>query len=218
MTAIAHPRARWLLLFVLACFVTTGCAAKKFRLVESGPPVQGGGAEGAVVVVLQVADARTDRDIDQLIERPVLEEVQALLQQELMATGRVSRVVLAPDSAAELVIEVELRQLAWEVPDYKHKMAMASAVGAVSGGLGALVYGSIPTDVHGHAVVGVTVKRTASGELLMARPFRAQVTDRRANMTSDTPGTKAEMVTRSVKKLLAEWRTEVAPLLEKEGR
>jgi hypothetical protein len=203
---------------VLTCFVTTGCAAKKFRLAESGPPVQGAGAEGAVVVVLQVADARTDRDIDKLIERPVLEEMQALLQQELMATGRVSRVVLAPDASAELMIEVELRQLAWEVPDYKRKMATATAVGAASGGLGALLYGSFPTDVHGHAVVAVTIKRAASGELLMSRPFRAQVTDRRANLTSDTPGTKAEMVTKSVRKLLAEWRTEIAPLLEKDAR
>ena len=209
-----HPRPilRLLPALVLLTGAASGCATQKYRLAyTASPPAPTD--RGVVVALISVADGRDDRAIDALLERTAVDEVQTILQQELIATGRVSRVIGAStDGGADILIAAELRQLQWEVPDYKQKTTTAAVVGAVSGGLGALVYGATPTDVRGHARLAVQVKRM-NGEELLIREYTAKATERMSKLSSDTHSTKIKMVTQALRQLMADIRSDIASTL-----
>ena len=199
---------------VAALATLTGCAAPKYRMAYEIPTVPQA-SDGITIALGPVVDAREARgEIERFLEAPPADELANLLVRELLATGRVTRVLRHPDGgSAVLAIDAELRDLRWELPSYNTIKTTATVLGAVSGGLGAAVYGMTPTDVYGHSRLFVRVRTLKTGQTLLEREYVGKVSRRMSKIASDSGSTRVEMVSLAVQSLMTNVRTDLAPLL-----
>ena len=193
----------------------TGCQSPQFaysaapeRLDVSGPRI----------VVLPLADSRTNRESDDVFRKGYLTDVQAALGQELQSMRYFSSVTVAQDNEnppdADFQLTLTLEQLDWEVPNHgavETEKVLGHTFNFIANLTVGLPAGNLVlhsgTPIYGRSAFEVAVRRTKDQKLLWNMAYSETVTNRVKKSDCDKAATRATV-------MLAAFQTTQAELKE----
>jgi hypothetical protein len=193
-----------------------GCQAPKFTYQAPPPSLNN---IGPSIVVMPLTDSRTNRDMDKILEKGYLVDVQKAIGGELQSMNFFSSVIVVTNETtlptADLKLNPNLHRLDWEIPHYGELEAKAFAVGLLTGIVGGAIYASTGIDVHGHSILDVRVDRTATAQTVFNFEYADDVTNRLKKAVCDTPATQASMMVEAFQKTMGEMKTDLGKNLPK---
>lgn len=157
---------------------------------------------------MPLEDCRTNRDMDKVMEKGYLVDVQNAIGGELQNMDYFSSVVVVTNDASlrttDLKLTPTLHRLEWEIPNYDALLTKAFTVGLLTGAIGGVIYSSTSIDVHGHSVLAVRVEQVTNSATLFNWEFADSVTNRLKKAVCDTPDTKASMMIQAFNKTMGD--------------
>ncbi len=199
-------KVKFLLLLALPVLLG-GCATQKLGYQPPAPDLR---QTGASVVVSPLQDMRVNKSVDAAMNKGYLAEVDRAIVSELMSAGLFRSVELcSTNSGADLMMNVELHRLEWEVPKYDKKLGTAFMVGLTTGLVGGAIYSSMDTDVNGHAEVRIVQRAKRTEATTEEKTYVGLHATKKKNGVCDTPATKAEMIREALKAALAKMKADL---------
>ena len=185
-----------------ATLLLTGCRSPGFAY--NAPP-SGLDRSGPSIVVLPLADSRSNRGADNVFRTGYLTDVQAAIGEDLASMRFFSAVTVAKDGEnlprADLQLTPTLQRLDWEIPHHG-RMETAKVVAHTFNLISAVTVG-LPvgdlylitgTPVCGSSALAVTVRRKADQKLLLNAVYSDTVTNRFKKSVCDKAQTKATVI------------------------
>lgn len=169
-------------------------------------------AERPAAEITTVRDSREDRTLDSFLKEPPTRSVEQALAAELTAGGGFSKVSTHTEPPATILIEADLREMSWAVPNHQGMMKTAFWTSFLTGGLGGLAYGATDTPVFGHAVVALKITERGSGRILLEQSFDAMHEEKMAKLKCDSLETRARMMAQALKLVLVKATQAVAKI------
>jgi hypothetical protein len=192
---------------IVAALFLSGCASSRqivrlpYEMPASGTVVASAAAPSAIITT--VSDSRDNLLLNQFLEEPPSDFLRKALAAELRSTGALSQVTPRPESAPphreDFVIEMELRDVSWAVPNHDKMAKTAFWTSFLTGGLGGLAYGSTGTPVYGHAAIGVKLTDRATGKVFFDETLDAVYEEKIAKLKCDTPTTQSRVMAAALK-------------------
>jgi hypothetical protein len=159
-------------------------------------------ASGAEIDIVQ--DTRADRSLDMFLSERPSDLLRRALAAELISTGVFPTV--APEASASspsrFIIEVNLCDVSWAVPNHDRMVKTAFWTSFLTGGIGGIAYGSTDTPVYGHAVVSLKLWDRVNGKVLLEQTFDATHEEHKAKLACDTLQTRAQVMALALKDVL----------------
>ena len=127
---------------------------------------------------INVTDQRTDNDIDEIFEKPTIEEVNKVVQLELKNSGMFSQIILSQETSRNaksalgsnetpLIFKGMLKDLKWEILNDEEMRAVAFPDNTLTGRLGGLVFGSTDVFVYGQALMNVPFESSTTRKVVI---------------------------------------------------
>ena len=193
-----------------------GCQSPKFAYQAPPPSLNGNGPS---IAVMPLTDCRTNRDMDKILEKGYLVDVQKAIGDELQSMNAFRSVTVITNETTspttDLKLNPKLCRLDWEIPHYGELEAKAFAVGLLTGIVGGAIYASTGIDVHGHSILDVSVNQTATAQTIFSFEYSDDVTNRLKKAVCDTPNTQASMMLQAFQKTMCEMKTDLGKNLSK---
>jgi hypothetical protein len=201
-----------------------GCKSPEFACNELPPSLD---VAGPSIVVLPMADSRSNRLADQVFRNGYLTDVQGAIGQELQSMRYFSSVTIVKDNEippkADLQLTPTLQRLDWELPHHG-RVETAKAVAHTFNFIGNVTLG-LPvgnlylhsgTPVCGNSALNVAVRRRADQKVLLDTAFFDTVTNRFKKSDCDKAQTKATVMLAAFENTQAELREELLKQLLQE--
>jgi hypothetical protein len=185
-----------------ATVLLTGCQSPGFAY---NTPPAGLDRSGPSIVVLPLADSRSNREADHVFRAGYLTDVQGAIGQDLESMRFFSAVTVAKDGEnlphADLQLTPTLARLDWEIPNHgrvETAKVMAHTFNLISAVTVGLPVGDLylrtGTPVCGNSALDVTVRRMADQKLLLNAAYSDTVTNRFKKSVCDKAQTKATVM------------------------
>jgi len=195
-----------------------GCQSAKF--VYNAAPKNLNPA-GPSILVMPIADARTNKAMDKVLEKGYWTDVQRAISAELESMGRFKSVVTATNSSDFSPLDFKLsptaQRLEWEIPNYGRLQANAFMVGLFTGIVGGSIYLSTGINVNGHAIFLMQMESLQSPAPALHQEYSASVTNRFKKASCDVPATKSKMMSNALKNMLTQFKADVDKTLGASG-
>lgn len=204
-------------LFVLFGFISfVGCKAPKFAYkappaccVNAGPTIQ----------VMPIADARTNREMDKVLAKGYMADVQRAIADELQSMNAFQSVTLITNATrvevTDLKFSPKLYRLEWEIHNYGALVTKAFFIGLAGGIIGGSIYAATSVDVLGHSIMDVQVENTANHQLLLDTQYSVTITNRMKKASCDSSATKANMMVQAFQQTMVKVKTDLQERLIK---
>ena len=196
--------------FALLLAVLTGCQSPPFAY--PAPPARLSSA-GPSIVIMPLTDARTNLDMDKVLAKGYLTNVQNAIGSELQSMNYFRSVIVLTNTAtippADLQLWPTLERLEWEIPNYQELEEKAFAIALLTGGVGGAIYASTGIDVYGHSTLDVVVNQTTNAIPVFNCVYTDTVTNRLKKAVCDTPKTQASMMVHAFQKTMLEVKADV---------
>jgi hypothetical protein len=149
--------------------------------------------------------------MDKVVDLP--DGLNHIILRELKNSGLFRNVEMKVPSTSttNYSLQATLKELRWNVPNYKQELATTTTISALTGGIGGLAYGSTGIDVHGIARVQFVLKNQRGGTVLN-REYSSTFTERKSKMNCDTPATYREVAAGALKEVLNQFTRDVQQL------
>jgi len=198
--------------------VLMSCASAKFSYeLPPAPSMQEG---EKVIATRNVQDERADKSIDAIYERNPFEDINSIVKEEVMSTGLFKDILIVPDERwsdhdylrqnnVDLVLDMSVKKLMWEVPNYDQIITTAFVTSLFTLGIGGLIYGSTSTDVYGHVLINAKLIDPETGKTLIDKDYIGTYKDTMAKLSCDTPGTKSKVIGSSFKNCMNKFKADL---------
>jgi hypothetical protein len=204
---------------IVAALFISGCASSRqivrlpYEMPASRTTVASLTAPSAIITT--VGDARDNLLLNQFLDEPPTDFLRKALAAELLSSGAFSQVTPRPEGAPphreNFVIEMELRDVSWAVPNHGKIVKTAFWASFLTGGIGGLAYGSTETPVYGHAAIGVKLTARATGKVLLDETLEATCEEKAAKLKCDTPTTQSRVMAAALRNAVKKSAAAMAP-------
>ncbi|MBI5382197.1 MAG: hypothetical protein HZA31_09890 [Opitutae bacterium] len=193
----------------------SGCATapRKTAYPYEYPSIAATKPDAPTAALVDFTDKREDRSQDAIFSETPVTLLSKALNAELLAGGVFSKIEIGSQSAGgtRWLIEGELQDLSWAVPNHGAIVKTAFWTSFLTGGIGGLAYGATETPVFGRAKLLIRVVDRTSGKALVSEVLESVYEERMAKLKCDTPNTRGRVMTMALKQVLLK----VTPLIAK---
>lgn len=201
-----------------------GCTRTVPVLLRYSLPPASHPRNGIVAACRGVSDRRENTGIDQVLVHPIADSVADVIRAEMASTGLFQDVLALQSDPApsdeevqqkgvRVLVDPTITRLEWEVPDYDCLQTQAVFVGFLGGLVGALIWGSTPTDVQGRAALTIKTTDFRSGAQ-MVKKYAGETQQRIAKLDCDTPKTRSWVAGLALEEAMGQFRTDLVSLLQ----
>lgn len=172
---------------------------------------------GPSAEITTVQDTREDRSLDEFLSEKPVDFVRKALAAEFVDCGTFANVGLLAGTppTADLLIEANLREMSWAVPNHAGMVKTAFWTSFLTGGLGGLAYGSTDTPVYGHASIHLKLTQRATGLVVLDQTFDAVHEEHMAKLKCDSLETRARVMALALKAVLVKAAKAILPAATK---
>jgi hypothetical protein len=203
----------YLIVFFSILFLA-GCQSPKFAYKAPPPSLN---SAGPSILIMPLTDSRTNRDMDKVLEKGYLVDVQKAIGDELQSMDFFSSVTVITNETAlptaDLKLNPTLRRLEWEIPNYGALETKAFMVGLFTGIIGGSIYAATGIDIYGHSILDVRVDQATN--TLFNFEYSDSITNHVKKAVCDTSNTKANMMVQAFQKTMGEVKTDLQKNLSK---
>lgn len=183
---------------LIGILLLNGCRSPEFSYATPSARLD---LSGPSIVVLPLADSRTNREADHVFRKGYLANVQGEVGRELQSMDVFSSVAVTTNQEhfpnADLQLSLTLQRLDCKVPHHGRISTEKAALSVIDYTVGLPVggiYSSFSTSVYGNSALQVAVRRTADQKLLFNTSYSETVTNRVKKSVCNKPQTKATVM------------------------
>ncbi len=207
---------------MLSGLLLTGCSSSRAKFSYPNRPSLG--TQGALVGALHdVCDRLSDRAIAPYYEENISSAITAALKSEMEASGAFASIESLPGCATPpsldvlrergiaVVVQPQIDQLKWEVPDYGQIAGTTFVVSLLFGIVGGLAYGMTDTEVFGRVELELDLLDVRSGQSV-ERTYKGEAREEMDKLDCDTAETRRKMVGRAFDQAMKPFRADLRAL------
>lgn len=197
-------------ILLLASVGLVGCKSPKFTYAAPSSDLD---LSGPSIVVMPIADHRTNRAMDRILAKGYFQDVQKAIADELRSMNKFRSVATLTNASetpvADLKLSPGLWRLEWEIPHYNALLTEAFVVGFFTGIVGGTIDMMTKTTVCGHSQLDIRLEQTAQPRVLLEGDYSASVTNRLKKGVCDTPKTKAAMMAQALQQTMVKVKVDI---------
>jgi hypothetical protein len=187
-----------------------GCQSPKFSYPAPAPSLN---RSGPIILIMPLTDSRTNREMDKVLEKGYLNDVQQAIGDELSSINFFSSVIITTNEntfpISDFRLNPTLYRLDWEIPHYGTLEAKAFTVGLLTGLVGGSIYAATGINVYGHSILDVQISQGTNLQPILNFQYSNTVTNRLRKAVCDTPKTKAGVMVQAFQKSMSDLKIDL---------